>query len=653
MKRALLVLCLLVTMAMAFSTETVRLGLGENTLSVINSTTSETVLQYEINHFEKSKVQINGAEWFKINLPKEGITQEKGFPELPVFNRSVIIDYSASMKLSIYDIEYQDFKLAIAPSKGVITRNINPETVPYTFDSIYQSKGFFPETVAELSDPYILRDFRGVTVKTTPFAYNPDTKTLRVYTSYKIRVFTDGFGGINSLSRAPESISRDFLPIYETQFVNYNSFRYTPVNDAFGKILVICHTNYLTQIAPYVNWKKQKGITTELVEWSTIGTTAAQLKTYIQNRYNTDNTITYVQLVGDAPQIPTIMHDSSGGSDPTFALVAGSDNYPDIFIGRFSAETTDQVTTQVNKAIVYERDLTTTDTWLNRALGIASAEGGGSQGDDGESDIVHMNGIRTDLVGYGYTTVDQVYDPGAAASTVTTNVNAGRGFINYVGHGSNTAWSTTGFSNTNATALINGTKTPFIMDVACVNGNFVSITCFAEAWLRNANGGAVAMYASTINQSWNSPMRAQDHFTDLMIAGTKTTTGGLYYNASCNMMDVYGTDGVNMYKTWHIFGDASLSVRTKTPIAMAVTHPTTFVIGTSSVTVNTGVANARVAITHNNTIYGVATANSSGVASVTLTNAPTGVVTYTVTVTAFNRVTYVGTMQQIAGTGPY
>ncbi len=82
--------------------------------------------------------------------------------------------------------------------------------------------------------------------------------------------------------------------------------------------------------------------------------------------------------------------------------------YPDIFIGRFSAETAAQVTAQINKAIVYERDLTTTDNWLSKALGIASAEGGGTQGDNGESDIAHMNLIRTDLLNYGYTSVDQV-----------------------------------------------------------------------------------------------------------------------------------------------------------------------------------------------------------------------------------------------------
>jgi agmatine/peptidylarginine deiminase len=353
-----------------------------------------------------------------------------------------------------------------------------------------------------------------------------------------------------------------------------------------------------------------------------------------------------VQLVGDAPQIPTLSY-SGGGSDPGFSLVAGSDNYPDIFIGRFSAQTTAEVTAQVNKTILYERDLNTSATWLSKAMGIASAEGSGGQGDNQESDITHINLIRTDLLNYGYTSVDQIYDPNASASTVTTNVNNGRGFINYVGHGADTYWVTTNFNNTNALALTNGNKVPFIMDVACVNGNFVSQTCFAEAWMRNANGGAVGIYASSINQSWASPMRAQDEVTDLLIAETHTTLGGLYYNGSCKMMDVYSSDGVAMFKTWNIFGDASLQIRSKTPIAMAVSYPSTIGIGTNSVSVSTGVAGALVALTYNNTIYGKAFTNSNGIATVNITNPPTGEMAYTLTVTAFNRVTYTGTLSQI------
>ena len=651
MKKLVILSGLFLLLSFSLSAELLAEGNSNNSITLLIDNDNETILEYRISEFEKNKITIEGEDWYQIRLPKEGITQDKGFPELPVLNRSIIIPDQALMAIEVFDIEFKDYAIKVAPSKGVITRDIDPAKVPYTFGNVYQEPFYYPNTIANLSEPYILRDFRGITVLTNPFAYNPVTGILRVYTYFKVRVYNKGTDRINTFNRSRISISRSFYTLYENHFLNWNSYRYTPVDDSYGKLLVICPTNFLSQIAPYINWKRQKGIDTELVEFSTIGTTANQLKTYIQNHYNTDNSLTFVQLVGDAPQIPTLSY-SGGGSDPSFSLVAGSDNYPDIFIGRFSAQTTAEVIAQVNKSIQYEKDLNTSATWLSKAMGIASDQGGGDQGDNGESDITHMNLIRTDLLNYGYTSVDQIYDPGASASTVTTNVNSGRGFINYVGHGSNTSWSTTGFSNTNASALTNGNKVPFIMDVACVNGNFVSLTCFAEAWMRNANGGAVGIYASSINQSWNSPMRAQDEVTDLLIAEIHTILGGLYYNGSCEMMDVYGSDGVKMFKTWHIFGDASLQIRSKTPLAMTVSHPASIYTGTNSVSVSTGVADALVAITYNNTIYGKAFTNSNGIATVNFTNPPTGEITYTVTVTAFNRVTYIGTLSQINTSTP-
>lgn len=649
MKRILLLLALIIVGTLF--AERISLGSESNSLQVLQSSAQETVLQYQIQHFDTKEVQIRGSSWYHISLPKEGVTQDKGLPELPVFNRSITIDGMARMKLEIFDIEYTDIKLAIAPSKGVITRNIDPATVPYEFDPVYQGNRFYPEKIATLSEPYILRDFRGITIKTTPFAYRPSSGTLRIYTSYKIRVYGDGSDTLNTMTQSRQSISRAFAPLYENHFVNYQNHRYVPVDDSYGKLLVICHTNFMSTILPWVNWKKQKGIETELVQWSTIGTTATQLQTYIQNRYNQDNSLTYVQIVGDAPQIPTLSF-GGGGSDPSFSLVAGNDNYPDIFIGRFSAETTAQLSVQLDRSIAYERDAATSDTWLSRAMGIASDEGGAG-GDNGETDIQHMNVIRSKLLSYGYSSVDQVYDPGASASTVSTNVNAGRGFLNYVGHGSNTTWSTTGFSATNAMNLSNGNKAPFIVDVACINGNFVSITCFAEGWMRSPNGGAITIYASSINQSWASPMRAQDEITDLWVAEAKNTAGGFYYNGSCKMMDIYGSDGINMFKTWHIFGDASLMARSKTPVAMTVTHPNQITIGAASMTVNTGVANALVALSYDNQVYARGFTNSSGTLSLPLGDMPAGSLDYTLTVTAHNRVTYVNTVQQIPGSGPY
>ncbi|MDD4687832.1 MAG: C25 family cysteine peptidase [Candidatus Cloacimonetes bacterium] len=656
MERRLFILIILLLLSLSLWSERINLNSKENVLQVLHSSPSETILQYTVSKFDTKETTINGENWFHISLPGEGVTQEKGLPELPVFNRSIIIDNSAQMKLEIFDVEYTDMRFAIAPSKGVITRNIDPKSVPYTFSDFYTKSDFYPANIAKLSEPYIMRDFRGITVITTPFAYNPATKILRVYHSYKIRVYQEGTDSINVLQQTRSIISRTFSGIYQNHFVNWNNYRYTPVDDSYGKLLVICHSNFLSAIEPWVNWKRQKGVETELVEWSTIGSTASQLQNYIQTRYNQDNSLTYVQIVGDAPQIPTISY-QGGGSDPTFSLVAGSDFYPDIFIGRFSAENTSQLSIQLNRSITYERDAATTDTWLTRATGIASDQGGGSQGDNGESDIQHMNNIRTKLLNYGYTSVDQIYDPGASASTVSTNINAGRGFLNYVGHGSTTAWGTTGFSVTNAMNLSNGSKTPFIVDVACINGNFVSNTCFAEGWMRSPNGGAITIYASTINQSWNSPMRAQDEVTDLWIAEAKSTAGGYYYSGSCKMMDVYGntasSDGVNMFKTWHIFGDASLMVRSKTPIAMNPSHPDQIPMGSASLSITNAAPNALASLTCNNQIYARGFANSSGSISLPLGGLPAQAMDFTLTVTAYNRVTYVGIVQQTSASGPF
>ncbi len=617
--------------------ETVQVSSGENSISVISGSESETIIQYNINRFEKTRVDINGEEWYSIRLPKGAITLDAGSPELPILNRSIIIGDNALMKAEIFDVEYEDIPLQVVPSRGNLKRNIDPATIPYTFGDVYKTDRFYPEQIASLSEPYIMREFRGIVVRTNPFAYNPVTRTLRVYKSYKVRVFADGTDTVNVLTTARTEISREFAGIYENHFLNWDNYRYVSISDTFGRLLIIYYDSFADQIAPLYEWKRQKGIITYSTAMSTIGTTAAQVQAYIQNYYTTYS-IDFVILVGDVAQIPTLTY-SSGESDPSYSTVAGADDYPDIFVGRLSASVAADVTTQVNKIITYERDLNTSNTWLSRATGIASADGG-SWADDGETDIQHMNNIRTDLLAYGYTTVDQIHDPGATAAQVTTALNAGRGFLNYVGHGASTYWVTTGFNVANINALTNGNMLPFIVDVACVNGDFGVATCFAEAWLRKSGGGAIGIYASSINQDWNPPMCAQDHVTDLLITESKRTMGGLFFNGSCQMIDEYGTAGVNMFRTWNIFGDPSLLVRTKTPQSMTVSYTNYMNLNTATaITVNTGLPYSHVCISIGAAMYAYGYANGSGVFTTTLTATSHRV--YTLTVTAPNRVTYV------------
>jgi hypothetical protein len=77
---------------------------------------------------------------------------------------------------------------------------------------------------------------------------------------------------------------------------------------------------------------------------------------------------------------------------------------------------------------------------------------------------------------------------------------------------------------------------------------------------------------SSINQSWDPPMEGQDEFNLLYVAGTYHNYGTLCYAGSCSMMDEYGTGGVSMFDTWHIFGDPSARVvgTTAPPTGMRV-----------------------------------------------------------------------------------
>ncbi|MCK4658110.1 MAG: hypothetical protein KAV82_01185 [Phycisphaerae bacterium] len=535
--------------------------------TVLENTPERIVIDYQMGQFTEQAVEINGRKCTQIKLGKESLLKTKGAPSLPNVCRSIQIPNDARMAVRVRVADYYDLDgIEVVPSKGYILRKVNPADVAYTFGSQYQQDAFWPAELVSMRDPYIMRDCRGVVVEINPFRYNPVTRTLRVYTRVTVEVVSVGLGEINVLHRvrAADDLSLAFHKLYQRHFLNYGAEQRYDLLDEEGDMLIICHGTWLGNVQPLADHKNARGIDTTVVNVSDIGNNAASIKTHIQTQYDSGN-LAFVLLVGDAAQVAP-PEASGGASDPTYSKLAGGDDYPDIMVGRFSAETAAQVDTQVLRTIEYETMPATNQDWFWKGMGVAST---GGPGDDGELDYEHLDNIRDDLLPYGYTTVDQIYDPTATAAQVTTGLNAGRGIVNYTGHGGPTSWSTTGFDNGDVNALTNDNMLPFICSVACNNGEFDSYTCFAEAWLRATHGseptGAIGVYASSIGQSWDPPMDAQDEFVDMFVSETYSALGTLLYAGSCHMMDEYPPghpegSGVSMFDTWHLFGDPSLRV---------------------------------------------------------------------------------------------
>jgi hypothetical protein len=164
-----------------------------------------------------------------------------------------------------------------------------------------------------------------------------------------------------------------------------------------------------------------------------------------------------------------------------------------------------------------------------------------------------------------FTEVDQIYDPGATSVQVTNALNDGRSVLNYLGHGSGTSWSTTGFNVSKIHQLSNGYKNPFIIDVACVNGDFTLNECMEEAWIRAGDmqnpKGAISAYGASTNASWVPPCDMQNHAIELLTTREKQTVGGVCFNGLMYAMDLWGGstgEGLKMMEQYNILGDCSM-----------------------------------------------------------------------------------------------
>lgn len=671
MRRLILLAIIVIALSNVNAGKWIEINSTENApaqIQLVNSNIDKTTLHFSIPGFQLNKVITPNGEAFTIDIEEGTPMLYRGAPYLVKLTASIIIPDLAEMEVNITSSKYKDFtNIEIAPSKGNLTRDIDPANVPYQYSKVYQANSFFPGKLTEMRDPYIIRDIRGQTVIVYPFQYNPVSKTLRVYYDINVEVKAVSQNGKNSLIRKSKfsKVNKEFKNIYAHHFINYAEFnqqsKYTPVDD-HGNMLIISHGPFMSVMQRFVDWKNTIGQPTEIVDVSTIGGSSA-IKTYVANYYNT-NGLTFLLLVGDAAQVPS-SSTSAGDSDNDYGLIVGNDHYVDIFVGRFSAENILHVITQVDRTITYEMNPPVTTDWFSKCLGIASSQG---PGDDNEMDYEHIRNMQQDLTSYTYTACDEMFDgsqggldaAGNPTQTMVGNaIDAGRGVLIYTGHGSTSSFSSSGFSSSDVNALTNVNMLPFIWSVACVNGNFVNATCFAEAWMRAVYNeqptGAIGTLMSTINQSWDPPMDAQDEMVDIMVESytnnIKRTFGGISFNGCFHMIDQYGGQGESMADTWTLFGDPSVMVRTAMPGNMTVSHlPTTF-LGTTQFQVNCNVDDAYVALTIDNQIIG--TGYISG-GTVTISFPPlSSVDTLTVAVTAYNYIPYIADVPIIAASGPY
>ena len=103
--------------------------------TLINQAENEINITFQLNDYKLSNNKIvcsNGVPILK-----------EGYPELLKFNTSIIIDNYKNTQVEIANSTYEIFEnVEIDPSKGIIYRNINPNSVQVDKADVYSYDAF-------------------------------------------------------------------------------------------------------------------------------------------------------------------------------------------------------------------------------------------------------------------------------------------------------------------------------------------------------------------------------------------------------------------------------------------------------------------------------------------------------------------------------
>jgi hypothetical protein len=435
--------------------------------------------------------------------------------------------------------------------------------------------------------------------------YDPTAKTLRVLSSVIVNV--SFVGGSHTFS--PEIGSPWEQPQREFASTLLNSRVIRPFHRDFilrrcgEEMLVI--TNPATRPAAdsFAAARRAAGIRTNVVETgagaSQIGTTAAQIQTYIRSRLTALLCIhpSYVTIFGDDDLVATHAGINGIPSDLPYSMKDNADELPDVAVGRIIGNDQAAVQTAVDKIIGYETT-PPTGPMLTRATLAAQFQDDNVDGQENRTFIQFAETVRKGLMARGVS-VDRIYDDSPTATPqkfndgtalpdelkkptfawdgdgadVTAAWNDGRFLMVHRDHGWSDGWGHPGYSTANVQALTNGSQLPVMMSINCSSAAYdYDETSFVGEALVKPNGGVVGSFGDTRDSpSWHNTQIGLG-FVDALLPSVLPTEGPADKQRVGNAL-IHGKlrlaglsppsgDGStrNELYLWHYFGDPSMQM---------------------------------------------------------------------------------------------
>ena len=612
---------------------------------------------------------------------------DEGMPNIPVISKLIEIPQGAKVELVVksYDeeiIKLSDYGITDKIQPALRSQSKSEDGVPFIIKkNVYNTDKFINTKTAVFADAGQMRAVRLGRIEIRPIQYNPAKNTLRILNNLVIEVKFK-----NADIAKTETLKRKYSSPYFNNMLSNLILNFDIngnkelITQAPTHMVIVSDRMFEAQLAPFIAWKVKKGFEVTVGYTDVIGTTTTAIKSYLQGIYEGSDPMSFVLFVGDVQQIPA--WSGSAGSHVTdlrYCEYTG-DDLPEVYYGRFSAQTTAQLQPQIDKTLMYEQYTMSDPSYLSETLLVT--------GDDSSHEMTWGNGQMWYADNYYFNNDNNINnhlflqpaDNGAVHTEIINNVNAGVSFANYSAHCSEDGWATPSFSRSDVSGLTNSEKYGLWIGNCCLSVKFDVDECFGEAALRKANGGAIGDIGGSNYTYWdedywwgvgltssivaeptyeasgrgsydgvfhNLANEQGDISTWMVTQGQVLTCGDLAVEASASTRKQY------YWEIYHLMGDPSLTNFIGTPQAMTVTpSPAALMLGMTSLNVSS-VPYSYVALSQAGTLIAAAVSDDSGNASLSFASDALSVGDADLVVTAQNRVPSIGTIGVSPADEPY
>jgi hypothetical protein len=675
---------------LASAVQTIQVSDSPSRINVFDSDDNGVRMRVEIGAIDFMPVSTEKGDFLLPRISGFVKSNRIGEPCLPMANRLISIPFGCDLAVTVEDIVIEEFALAdfgittrIMPAQPSLSKSQQPEDVPFEFnDGRYETDAFYslPQVGSEILG--VMRSVRLGLISISPIEYNPVQNTLKICKEITIRVEYLNPDWALTNAKRQQHYSPFYAPIYD-QVSNYGSMSADkdPITQYPIKYVIISDPMFEAQLQPFIAWKIKKGFNVETYYTDETGTSNTAIKNFIQNLYEAgtpgDPAPSFILFVGDAGEIPPFNgYAGSHITDLYFCEFTG-DDYPEIFYGRFSAQTPELLQPQIDKTLEYERYEMPDPSYLDEVIMIA--------GVDGTYAPTHGNG----QINYGtilyFNEAHNIYShtwlyPASNGSGVNTQIineiNDGVCFANYTAHCGHDNWSDPYINVSNVNGFTNYNKYLLGIGNCCLSSTFADGTpCFGEAWMQHDGGGGIGYIGGSNSTYWDEDYWWGVGYGPVVGSGPSYEQvglgvyDGLFHDHGEAVEDHYVTNAAISYcgnlavsastssmktyywEIYHILGDPSVMTYLGVPLVNNVLHADALLMTEPTITVTADAA-SYVGISVDGVLHGAGYVDETGSVVINL-SAFTQPCVADIVVTGQNRQPYMATIQVITPAGPY